>query len=186
MVEERYPGERRGLSLFLEELLPALERRGDPNGLLRHAIRRALETGDLRHLRHGRQIFNHLPRAERQALSAAMLERRARPPASRRDDDPPAPPPGRPEPAEVVCFEAASRERDAHHLPLQVELRREPASAAAVRVTVEAGTLPSVAADTLRRIAAMIEADRRLLSTRFWRGDRPGAEAEQPEQRDAR
>ena len=28
MVEERYPGERRGLSLFLEELLPAVERCG--------------------------------------------------------------------------------------------------------------------------------------------------------------
>jgi hypothetical protein len=50
-----------------------------------------------------------------------------------------------------------------------------------LRVTIEPGTLPSVAADGLRRIATMIETDRRLLSPRFWDQD-PASD----EQRDAR
>jgi hypothetical protein len=180
-AEERYPGERRGLGLFLEELLPVVEGRGDGLSLLRHAIRRALETGELARLRHARQIFNFLPRAERQSLSSALLGARARPPA-------PAAPPGRPEEAATaatpaVCFELA-RESDARR-PLTVGLREEPTAPAPVRVTVAPGTLPSVAADTLRRIAATIEADRRLLSARFWEQGGPAA-PENGDQRDAR
>jgi hypothetical protein len=183
MAEERYPGERRGLGLFLEELLPIVERRGDGLALLRHAIRRALETGELARLRHARQIFNFLPRAERQSLSSALLGARARPTA-------PAPA-GSAAKLEgtaatvlpAVCFELV-RESDARR-PLTVGLREEPTAPAPVRVTIAPGTLPSVAADTLRRVAAMIEADRRLLSARFWEQGGPTAPGE-GDQRDAR
>jgi hypothetical protein len=175
MAAERYPGESKGLRLFLEELLPVLARVGGQHALLRHAIRRALESGDLHHLRHARQLFNNLPRSQRQALSAALLDPR------RPDRTPPeAPAPGRPEPASgrpepafsrpepvpTVRFETP-RESDPER-PLRVELCHEPPPAAPVTVTIEAGTLPSVAIDALRRIAATLEADRRLLSARFW------------------
>ena len=38
-------------------------------------------------------------------------------------------------------------------------------------------TLPSTAADDLRRIAGLIESDRRLLSARYWQGRRDLADA---------
>jgi hypothetical protein len=76
MARERYPGERRGLSLFLQDLLPEALRVGGGGGcdsILLHAIRRALRSGDLGHLRHARTIFNHLPREQRRQLSAACI-----------------------------------------------------------------------------------------------------------------
>ena len=73
MARERYPGERRGLSLFLEDLLPEALRACGSHSILPHAIRRALRTGDLGHLRHARTIFNHLPREQRRRLSAACI-----------------------------------------------------------------------------------------------------------------
>lgn len=161
MAAERYPGEGRGLRLFLEELLPVVARDGR-HAMLLHAIRRALDSGELAHLRHARQLFNHLPRPQRQALSTALL--------GPREPDRPAPEtPPAPERAETVLavrFETP-RESDPQR-PLRVELCHEEAAAAPVAVTIEAGTLPSVAIDALRRIAAMLEADRRLLSSRFW------------------
>lgn len=75
MARERYPGERRGLSLFLEDLLPAVRRECGQDSILYHAIRRALTSGDLDHLRHARTIFNHLSREQRRALSAAIVAR---------------------------------------------------------------------------------------------------------------
>ena len=51
MAREHYPGERRGLSLFLEDLRPAVTRVCGPDSLLLHAIRRALRNGDLDHFR---------------------------------------------------------------------------------------------------------------------------------------
>ena len=176
MAAERYPGEGRGLRLFLEELLPVLGPADGRHAMLRHAIRRALDSGELQHLRHARQLFNHLPRPERQALSSALLSpRRPEGPSS---EAPAAP--GRPEPVLTVRFETP-RETDPQH-PLRVELCHEPPPAVPVTVTIEAGTLPSVAIDALRRIAATLEADRRLLSARFWlkEGGPDG------EQRDAR
>ena len=82
MDNERYPGEQRALRLFLQELRPQGARCGE-NSLLVHAIRRALHTGDLDHLRHARTLFNHLPREQRQAFSAACVTPAAepRPPA---------------------------------------------------------------------------------------------------------
>ena len=73
MARERYPGERRGLSLFLEDLLPEALRACGRDAILPHAIRRALRTGDLDHLRHARTIFNHLPPEQRRRLSAACI-----------------------------------------------------------------------------------------------------------------
>src|SRR5215213_9734346 len=75
MARERYPGERRGLSLFLEDLRPAAARLCGADSILVHAIRRALRSGDLDHLRHARTIFNHLPRDQRRQLSAACVAR---------------------------------------------------------------------------------------------------------------
>lgn len=176
MDEERYPGERRGLRLFLEELLPALQAADGRHMLLRHAIRRALASGALHHLRHARQLFNHLPRGERQALSTAMLGPRPRK-APRREEM--LEDLSRCEPRRAICFETprAGQGRP----PVKVEIRHELAPPVPLRVTIEPGTLPSVAADNLRRIATMIETDRRLLSPRFWDQEQGG-----DGQRDAR
>lgn len=164
MAKERYPGERRGLSLFLEDLRPAVARVCGSDSLLLHAIRRALRSCDLDHLRHARTLFNHLPRAQRHELSSACVApaEATSPPAhellerySNR------------EPAPFVSFEskgAASVSR-----PTTVSLTHELLPASAVRVLVSPGTLPSAVADNLRRIAGLIESDRRLLSDRYWR-----------------
>lgn len=177
MDEERYPGERTGLRLFLEELLPVLDPDGGSHTLLRHAIRRALLTGALQHFRHARHLFNHLPRGERQALSAAMLGPRARKVPRREEMLERL---SRCEPTRVICFETPRQGEGTR--PVKVELRHELGAAASpVQVMIEPGTLPSVAADSLRRIAAMIKGDRRLFSSRFWDQEPAGAE-----QRDVR
>jgi hypothetical protein len=172
MARERYPGERRGLSLFLEDLRPAVTRVCGPDSLLLHAIRRALRNGDLDHLRHARTIFNHLPREQRHLLSSACVTPAdaVQPPAhellerySNR------------EPAPFVSFE--SKGTSSPSRPTEVSLTHELLPASAVRVMVSPGTLPSAAADDLRRIAGLIESDRRLLSERYWRDRRdPAAE----------
>ena len=77
MASERYPGERRGLGLFLEDLREAAVQVCGPDALLVHAIRRALRSPDLHHLRHARTLFNHLPREQRLRLSAACVVRGA-------------------------------------------------------------------------------------------------------------
>lgn len=80
MEEERYPGESTGLRLFLEELSPIVATELGPDSLLHHAIRRALATHRLAHLRHARRLFNQLPRALKLRLSAALLDRPGREP----------------------------------------------------------------------------------------------------------
>jgi hypothetical protein len=164
MAKERYPGERRGLSLFLDDLRScALEVCG-ADSLLVHAIRRALHTGDLDHLRHARTLFNHLPREQRQALSAACVTPAAerRPPADelleRYSDREPEP---------FVSFERRGEADGTART--EVTLTHELLPASGVRVMVSPGTLPTTAAGDLRRIANMIENDRRLLSDRYWR-----------------
>jgi hypothetical protein len=163
MARERYPGERRGLSLFLENLLPIAEGALGHDALLYHAIRRALHTGDLDHLRHARTLFNHLPREQRRELSAAVV-------AS--GNAAAAPPKGkllelyaRRNPAPFVAFESPKQGQGQPSVALTHELL----PATPVRVIVTPGTLPRTAADSLRRIAGMIEQDRRLLSERYWR-----------------
>lgn len=167
MTRERYPGERRGLASFLEDLLPVAAERLGPGTLLHHAIRRAVRSGDLDHLRHARTLFNNLPRERRHELSNALvargqaaatagpakhelLERYARRPT-----------------AAFVSFEVVPGAGEGN--APTVALGHELLSPAAVRVLVSPGTLPQTAADGLRRIAGMIERDRRLLSERHWR-----------------
>ena len=167
MARERYPGERRGLSLFLEDLRPAVARHCGADSLLLHAIRRALRSGDLDHLRHARTLFNHLPREQRRALSAACV-------VPTEDHSPAAHEllerHSEREPAPFVLFESLGETRPPR--PAAVSLTHELLPASAVRVLVSPGTLPSTAADDLRRIASLIERDRRLLSDRYWRGQR--------------
>ncbi len=163
MTEERYPGERRGLTLFLEDLAPVVASELGDSCLLHHAIRAALRSGSLRRLRHARRLFNHLPRGVRQRLSEALL--RKTPPLPSREalladyaNRPPAP---------GIAFEASERQET--ELVPRAELQHELASAADLRVTIRPGTLPAAAAERLRAIADLIEQDRRLLSPRFWR-----------------
>lgn len=75
MEDERYPGESTGLRLFLEELSPVVASELGPDSLLHHAVRRALASHRLAHLRHARRLFNHLPRPVKQRLSMALLAR---------------------------------------------------------------------------------------------------------------
>ena len=168
MARERYPGERRGLGLFLENLLPIARQALGEDALLCHAIRRALHSGDLDHLRHARTIFNHLPRTQRRELSTAVVESGiARLTAAAGEPDPPDAPE---EPAPFVSFEAPPPGHDAPSVSLTHEiLPPDP-----VRVIVAPGTLPRTAADSLRRIVDMIEQDRRLLSERYWRAKGTG------------
>ncbi len=70
-MEERYPGERRGLRLFLEGLIGAVEEHLGRDALLYHRIRLAVERGDLASLRAARQMFNHQDTALKRRLSLA-------------------------------------------------------------------------------------------------------------------
>lgn len=176
MARERYPGERRGLGSFLEDLQPAVAQALGPDTLLHHAIRRALRSGDLEHLRHARTLFNNLPREQRRVLSATIvarsgtagppkdeiLERYARRPT-----------------ASFVTFELVPG--SGHKDDTSIELSHELLPPSAVRVMVSPGTLPQTAADGLRRIAGMIEQDRRLLSERHWQDRTPPAGPDQAE-----
>jgi hypothetical protein len=76
MHEERYPGERRGLKLFLEGLLGAVDDLLGRDALLYHRIRTALDRGDLASLRAARQMFNHQDTALKRRLSLAREQRR--------------------------------------------------------------------------------------------------------------
>ncbi|MEO1092395.1 MAG: hypothetical protein AAFX81_17380 [Pseudomonadota bacterium] len=59
MERERYPGERRGLRLFLEGLEDVVAEELGQDSLLYRRIRAALGRGDLVALRDARQMFNH-------------------------------------------------------------------------------------------------------------------------------
>jgi hypothetical protein len=78
MEEERYPGERRVLRLFLADLGPVAEGALGHDALLCHAIRRALATNALDAMRHARGLFNHLDREAKQALSEGLVRQAAR------------------------------------------------------------------------------------------------------------
>jgi hypothetical protein len=171
MDRERYPGERRGLTLFLDDLLPVVERDLGHDSLLYHCVRRALRGTQLHRLRHARQMFNNLPRETKRRLSAGLIARQGAAPDrhdlleaySRR------------EPTPFVCFQAGDGPSRAGHT--SVDIRHELLEPSPVRVMVHPGTLPAAAAHSLREIATLIETDRRLLSTHFWRrGQRDGAE----------
>jgi len=165
MARERYPGERCGLGSFLEDLQPVAAGALGKDALLCHAIRRALRSGDLEHLRHARTLFNHLPREQRRRLSAALVARSGSGAAPPRDElleryaRRPA--------ASFVSFEVIPGSGEPGDTT--VTMAHELLAPGALRVLVSPGTLPQTAADGLRRIAGMIERDRRLLSERYWR-----------------
>ncbi|WP_027132841.1 hypothetical protein [Geminicoccus roseus] len=164
MQRERYPGEQRGLTLFLAELQPVVELVLGEDHLLWHAIRRALQLGTLDALRHARQLFNNQPREIKQLLSLGMVEER---PAEGPSRDELLDSYATREPEEYVSFDLASTSEGDEPV---VRLRHELVDIPAVRVMVRPGTLPSSAAARLRAIADLIERDRRLLSQRFWAG----------------
>ena len=162
MQRERYPGEQRGLTLFLAELQPVVELVLGEDHLLWHAVRRALQKGNLESLRHARQVFNNQPREIKQLLSMGMVEDEHQPTPSKDDllDSY-----ATRQPEEFVSFDlAATAEGDE---PI-VRLRHDLVDIPAVRVMIRPGTLPSSTATKLRAIADLIERDRRLLSQRFW------------------
>jgi hypothetical protein len=174
MEEERYPGERRGLTLFLGDLLPVVERELGSDSLLAHGARLALRRATLQALRHARQIFNALPRETRGRLTKAIV---AAGPAPARHDLLEAY--SRREPTPFVCFEARHEPQDLR--PTSVAMRHELIEGSPVLVMVRPGTLPSTAAKALRDVARMIEGDRRLLSPRFWQRRKPAAGRESAE-----
>jgi hypothetical protein len=159
MQRERYPGEATGLRSFLIGLQPIVAREFGSDCLLLHAIRRALRTGALADLRRARQMFNLLPRERKRAVSSGIVA------AERAPDRPP--PGGRPGP--WVTFDGGAS-ADGRVAPAIGLAEAVDGPEHGLRVLVRPGTLPSVAAGTLRRIAELIEADRRLLSARFWLG----------------
>ncbi len=159
MQRERYPGETAGLRNFLAGLLPVVERELGRDSLLLHAVRRALKTGSLADLRRARQMFNLLPRERRRAISAALVARGQK----AGESDPAA---GR---GPWIAFEGAASS-DPRLRPTVGLCETGPGPEHGLRVLIRPGTLPSVAAGALRRIAYLIEGDRRLLSERFWFG----------------
>ena len=75
---------------------------------------------------------------------------------------------GRRPPAGFVSFELAAGSGDGQGGDTRVGFTHELLPHSDLRVLVSPGTLPQTAAEGLRRIAAMIEHDRRLLSQRHW------------------
>jgi hypothetical protein len=159
MQRERYPGEAAGLRNFLAGLLPVAERELGPDSLLLHAIRRALKSGALADLRRARQMFNLLPRERKRALSSGLVAARREP----RDADPVT------DRGPWITFDGGNP-TDRGTRPRIGIGESTVGTTGGLLVLVRPGTLPSFAAGALRRIARLIEDDRRLLSDRFWFG----------------
>ncbi|MGF1476960.1 MAG: hypothetical protein ACFB6S_15540 [Geminicoccaceae bacterium] len=161
MNGERYQGERRGLRLFLEGLLPSVEKELGRSSLLFHRIRAALKRGDLHSLRDARQMFNHQDSALKRRLSLpARLGPRQdfsqeRRPVHDRDG------------AHSQPYVVFSRDQDSAS-KTRVEYRFDPVDNSALQVMIEPGTLPKTAAEELRNIADAIESDRAILSNKHW------------------
>ncbi len=156
-TEERYPGEARGLALFLERIRAEAERELGTESMLVHAIRRALTRRSLARLRQARRLFNRLPRETRRRLIEAAL----------------------------ACGRRADRERPGAVRFLMAEDRPgaeagwcDQRPEADVVVRIRPGTLPGAAAARLRELADRIERERGLLSGGWWLAraaeDRPG------------
>jgi hypothetical protein len=88
MEGERYPGETRGLRLFLEGLQSAVETELGRDSLLYHRVRTALERGDLAALRDARQMFNHQDSDLKRRLSLSHASDRPHLVYERADGDP--------------------------------------------------------------------------------------------------
>jgi hypothetical protein len=191
MAGERYVGERRALRHFLEELRPLVVAALGDDSVMCYRIDRALQSGDLPALRRAREIFHNQPDALKRSLMRGIFEG---PAAPARGGVPAGYALQEPEP--FVRFDAYPA-ANAEDLGLSVALDHEPSDDVPLRVMVSPGTLPGSAAQALREIANWIERDRRLLSSRHWRGmtgraadqlsldqtdqlqDRPGGSADQ-------
>jgi hypothetical protein len=165
MASEDFPGERQGLVIFLRELQPRLAQLAGEDSLLHHAVQRSLRSGELGHLRHARRLLHHLPREQRQGLAAATLARGAASTPPRHELLASY---GRRPPVGFVSFELAVGSGEGKDNDTTVGLTHELLPHSDLRVLVSPGTLPQTAAEGLRRIAQMIERDRRLLSRRHW------------------
>ena len=169
MEVERYAGERRALRHFLGDLRPLVLAELGRDSLLYHRIDRALKRSDLRSLRDARRSFHHQPRPLKRRLLQGLLD-----PAAPEDGrgDGRLPEHGRggaggPTPASIR-FEAPAEQWaidgltvSPSHTPLEGNLP--------VQVLIRPGTLPHAAAAALRAVADRLEAERRLLSPRYWR-----------------
>ncbi|MCB1972290.1 MAG: hypothetical protein H6851_15660 [Geminicoccaceae bacterium] len=172
MDQERYEGEGRGLGCFLEDIAQGVEEQLGRQSILYHALRRALSRRDLKSLRHARDLFNALPRPQRQLLSLSGVVRSVEtgdaPEQSAMGDLPPA--------ATVICFRTSGDALYNHRNP-PIEVETADGEEPGMRVLIKADTLPKEAACRLREIADMIETDRKLLSTRYWRGTSTGSKS---------
>jgi len=159
--------------------------------VLGYRIDQALRSGDLGALRHAREIFHNQPDELKRSLMRGIFEGPVAPAKDRLLERY-----ALQEPEPFVRFDAypAAESKD---LGLSVALDHELGEDVPLRVMVSPGTLPSSAARALREIASWIERDRRLLSSRHWRGatgetvegltidepdqceDRPGGSADQ-------
>jgi hypothetical protein len=191
MAGERYVGERRALRHFLEELRPLVVAALGSDSVLSYRIDRALQNGDLDTLRHAREIFHNHPDELKRSLMRGIFEGPVAPAKERLLERY-----ALQEPEPFVRFDAYPA-ADIKNLGLSVALDHELGEDVPLRVMVSPGTLPSSAASALREIARWIERDRRLLSSRHWRGatgetvedlaieepdpcqDRPGGSADQ-------
>lgn len=191
MAGERYVGERRALRHFLEELRPLVIAALGGDSVLGYRIDRALQGGDLGLLRHAREIFHNQPDDLKRSLMRGIFEGPVAPAKESLLERY-----ALQEPEPFVRFDAypAAETKD---LGLSVALDHELGEDVPLRVMVSPGTLPASAASALREIASWIERDRRLLSSRHWRGatgetvedltidepeqcqDRPGGSADQ-------
>jgi hypothetical protein len=164
MARERYPGESRGLRLFLNEIRVPVEHELGRDALLLHAIRRALRSTSLDELRRARRLFNRLPSAAKQAIARGLVERQA---AAEIDRDRLLETYSTREAAPFVCFEGGMAGRRSERPT--VAMRHELLERRPLRVMVEPGSLPTSVARQLRVIADLIESNRRLLSHHHWR-----------------
>lgn len=150
---ERYPGERRGLRLFLEGIIGAINDQIGPDSLLYRRVRRALDRGDLASLRDARQMFNHQDIHLKRCLSLASGTAQS---AS----------------ADGVKLARTSilvedEAGDGERLHLRLVSNTPPTfDQDRLAVHVPDSSLPSDVARRLRRIADAVERDRRLLSVR--------------------
>jgi hypothetical protein len=162
MEAERYAGERRALRHFLGDLRPLVLAELGRDSLLYHRIDRALRRADLRSLRDARRSFHHQPRAVKRRLLQGLLDPSAA--AEARDGGGPLPP-------TCIRFEAAAEQRTAgggEGVTASPSYAPLAGGGLPVQVSIRPGTLPRAAAAALRAVADRIEAERRLLSPRYW------------------
>ena len=171
MIGERYVGERRALQHFLSELQPLVVETLGRDSVLWHRIDRSLKIGDLEALRRARETFHNQPDDLKRCLMRGIFEG----PAGVGEQQPLGPELINPTTggrSAVIRFDAVPAASDEEiELAASLQIDSEIDGASPVRVLIRPGTLPGSAASALRRVAAWIERDRRMLSRRRWRDD---------------